>query len=160
MARRTTHRGDRRIDARQIDAVFALVEDDMRAAVAETLRDPSPEPARAVIDAMLDADDEIDAGPGEPPPGETLALLVASRWLTAARDRTDVDTPRVLDWIGEHLGSRYRARARYVRGMLDGNASEAMQYADALGDDFLPALLWLAAGTVACHGDGDAAWLQ
>jgi hypothetical protein len=33
------------------------------------------------------------------------------------------------------------------------------ELADELQDDFLPALIWLAAGVVAEYGNGDAGWL-
>jgi hypothetical protein len=35
-----------------------------------------------------------------------------------------------------------------------------MLYSQALGDDFLPSLVWLVAGVVAVYGEGDVAWLR
>lgn len=169
MARRTSTR----TDPAGTDVAAEMVEQQMREAVADTLRAPSPDPARALADRFLDLDDDLDTDPDRPGPMQTLALLTATSWLTtaqgkAAQERAGRDTTpdtvtwdveAVLDWIGDHIGPRYRARTRYVRGFVDGGVSEAVGYADALGDDFLPALIWLAAGIVARHGGGDAAWL-
>ena len=68
----------------------------------------------------------------------------------------------MLAWIEDALGTRYRARARYTSGALrsEQDAAEIMMYAQALGDDFLPSLVWLIAGAVAVHGAGDAEWLR
>jgi hypothetical protein len=66
-----------------------------------------------------------------------------------------------MAWVQDALGTRCRARARYTSGALrsEQDAGEIMLYAQALGDDFLPSLVWLIAGTVAVHGAGDTAWL-
>ena len=44
-------------------------------------------------------------------------------------------------------------------GYLDGDPGEAARRAEALADDELPAMIWLVAGIVALHGDGNSAWL-
>ncbi len=49
------------------------------------------------------------------------------------------DEAIVLDWIAQHLGARYRARARYMIGMLD--AGSAGSPATIMKD----ALAWLGA---------------
>jgi hypothetical protein len=130
-------------------------------AVTETIRSGSPEPARQHIGVIAQVD--LSLPDREPPPGQTLALFTLIRWVSRpTRDeafRPDPDA--LLEWIGEHVGRRYRARARYLIGVLEpGGVQEAVSlYADALGPDFLPALVWIAAGLTAVYGDGDPSWL-
>lgn len=112
---------------------------------------------RTLIGHMRGFDDATARG--AEPPAQTMALLTLMSWLRDARARTAVDADGVLDWIGEHLGARCRLRARHIRGYLDGDAVGTVDQAAALGDDELPTMVWLAAGIVALHGDGDAAWL-
>jgi hypothetical protein len=93
-----------------------------------------------------------------------MATLALVRWLSLAReelDRPDL-AEEALAWIEASVGRRYRARANYVAGVLrsEEGAMGIMDHLDALRDDFLPALVWLLAGTVAVHGAGDVAWLR
>ena len=60
-------------------------------------------------------------------------------WLqNAGSHGTQPDRDAIVDWIGRHLGKRYRARAGYVVAVLDPDqASQAIRLAeDALGSDF------------------------
>jgi hypothetical protein len=102
----------------------------LREAVAATVAEPGPAPAREVVARILELDEQAGGTDGAGP---------------GAR------------WIEEHLGARYRARARYTSGALrsDEAAVEIADYLDALRDDFLPSLVWLLAGAAACYSDGD-----
>jgi hypothetical protein len=149
----------RRATSAEIDTALGIVERELLTAVRNTLNDEWAEPARNAVDDLLGPDGELTDAFEVPPPGEVLTQLILTAWLRDARQRTTVDAERVLDWIGERLGARFRLRARHIRGYLDGDPQEAARLAEALGDDELPAMIWLVAGTVALYGDDDVAWL-
>lgn len=148
---------------RELDEMIQSMRDLLVAAVADTLESGSPQPARDRVARIIEIDDEVAAFDPGTPPGQTIALVALSHWLVRPPrgDAARPDPEHVLDWIAQHLGPRYRARARYMIGMLDaGRAHEAASlYADALGDDFLPTLIWIVAALTDLHGDGDPGWL-
>ena len=133
-------------------------------AVQATINDRTPDPARDCIEEFRAIDDRVvpadDGGPTE-----LVATLTLVQWLSAARNEL-LDRPgrveEVLAWIEAAMGRRYRGRARYTAGALESvdGASETMEYAAALQDEFLPSMIWLVAGVVAVYGEGDAAWLR
>ncbi|MCX6463521.1 MAG: hypothetical protein NTW05_08000 [Pseudonocardiales bacterium] len=137
-------------EERDVRQAVAAVEDLIDRAVRATIEDRSPEPGRQVVAAVR----EIDAGAAPQDrsgPVELIATLQLVGRLSAAREAEDrpadlVDT--ALAWVGEHLGGRYRARARYVSGLLEsaGAAADVPHHRTALRDDFLPAMVWLVAG--------------
>ena len=148
---------------REVQEVLKDVRELLLDAVEETIRTGSPEPARDRIVVITEIDAEVTSL-DEDPIGQTLALVCLLQWLSrSARDENFRPEPdAVLDWIGEHLGKRYQARARYVIGGLEPESlREAVSvYADALGDDLLPALVWIAAALTVLYGDGDPSWLE
>jgi hypothetical protein len=142
--------------------VLESIEDLLREAVAETIATGSPQPARDGVEALVDVDEELGLADVGPPPAQGTALVVLGSWLLQpAREGVVAEPEPLLDWIGSHLGARYRARARYMTGMLgpDTGQEAVSLYAGALGDDFLPTLIWIAAALAVVHGDGDPAWL-
>lgn len=146
---------------RELDFMIEEIVQMLQHAVRVTLETNSPEPARSEIARVIAIDDEI-GDVDEPPPGQMITLLVLARWLaTTAQELDQPVADEVLDWIADNIGARYRARARYVIGVLDpADAAEALQqYADALAEDFLPTLIWIATALVALHGDRDPGWL-
>ncbi len=149
----------RHASSAEIDTALGIVELELLSAVEHTLNEEWAEPARDAVDDLLYPEGELADAFEVPPPGDVLIQLILAAWLRDARQRTTVDAERVLDWIGEKLGARFRLRARHIRGYLDGDPVEAARQAEALGDDELPALVWLVAGLVALYGDGDVAWL-
>lgn len=156
MARRDT-------DDHDVDAMIEEIADLLERTIARTLETGSPEPARSVFARIVEVDEDVTAFSGEMPPGQLFALVTLARWLTVVRPGPEsAVADEVLCWIGEHLGPRYRARARYLVGVLDpATATETVQlYADALADDFQPTLIWIAAALTAIYGDGDPAWLR
>lgn len=132
-------------------------------AVDETLLTHTPHPSRDRIAVTLDIGRAAE--PDED--GRTTRLMVTLiliRWLSVARAKFADRPDRVADaltWIEDTLGKRYAARARYTSAVLrdEEGASEVLQYREALGDDFLPALVWLLAGVVATEMAGDLAVL-
>lgn len=127
-------------------------------AVEQTLAERSPDPGRRYLTGLAGGrtDDERAT--------ELMVTLILVRWLSVARDavdRPDLVEP-VLVWIGEQLGPRFAARARYTSGPLVGEetAAEIMGYRDALRGDFLPSLVWQLAAVVALHGKGEPEWLR
>jgi hypothetical protein len=151
-----------RSDDREFEMVLGSIEDLLREAVVETIATGSPESARDRVEELVDVDEGLGLVDSGPPPAQGTALLVLGNWLLQpVRQGAPADPEPLLDWIGSHLGARYRARARYMAGMLDpddGHEAVAL-YAEALGDDFLPTLIWIAAALTVVHGDGDPAWL-
>jgi hypothetical protein len=142
--------------------VLESIEDLLREAVVETMATGSPQPARERVEELVDIDEELGLADADTPPAQGTALLVLGSWLLQpAREGVVAEPEPLLDWIGSHLGPRYRARARYMAGMLGPDTGqEALSlYAEALGDDFLPTLIWLAAALAVVHGDGDPRWL-
>jgi len=141
--------------------ILEFVAGDLEGAVRQTLADRSHEPARVTITALTRMDDEFSAT-DEPPPGWTLSFLTLARWLravgTTLAERPERDD-EVLAWIETNLGRRYRARSRYTIGAFRGS-EELATYIDALGEDFLPTLVWIAAAAVELYGDGDPGWAR
>lgn len=145
--------------ARAADAVSGVLRD----AVQATVEEKRPEPARATINMI------VESGAGSPAPdGSNPAAMMTTyvllHWLTLAREALAEHPDRVaeiLAWIEENLGKRYRLRARYTAPALEspGGIGEIAEYADALGGDFMPSIIWLLAGAVARYGEGDAGWL-
>lgn len=139
-----------------IEDAYRLVSDVLEGAVRETLAEPGPEPARFAVRQLTSVDDEL---PDEAtPPGWSLAFLVLADWYEAARTALADDeqrAERALGWVAEHLGRRFAARARYtVTPLVDlANARETSLYVEALGEDFLPTMVWTVAGLVAEYPD-------
>ena len=157
------HRGPSTAEGDEFGDLLALTQDLLLDAVGATLESDSPDPARDRIERIVEIDDEIAVLDSGPPPGATFTLVVLAGWLSRwGRSGTVRPDPEaVLGWIAHHLGARYRARARYLVGMLEpGQAHEVVHaYAEALGDDFLPTLIWIAAALTALYGEGDPDWL-
>ncbi|MBC3190863.1 hypothetical protein H7X46_07285 [Pseudonocardia sp. C8] len=150
-------------DGLDIEDAYRLVSDVLAGAVRETLAEPGPDPARFAVRQLTAVDDEL---PEEAtPPGWSLAFLVLADWYDAARTAlsgTDDRAERALGWIERNLGRRYAARARYtITPLVDpANARETSLYVEALGEDFLPTMVWTVAGLVAEFpaDDADEVW--
>jgi hypothetical protein len=146
----------------------------LEAIVQETVTRLSPEPARLLADRVAEADqvaieyddaDPDDLGGVEGVPGVSMAFAILAAWISGARE--ELDTPdladTVLDWITAQLGEPAAGLARRAVGILgapDAPGQTVNQLADDLGRDFIPAILWLAAGLVAAYGAGDTTWLR
>lgn len=147
-------------EQQQLDEATAALAAALRQAVQDTVTAGGPKPAREAIDGLLETHHHQQACPDQLMVGYQLV-----GWLGTVRDALG-DRPQrvdeVLGWVEEAVGRRYRARARYTSGALDseGMESQTMHYADALGVDFLPSLIWLLAGAVARYGEGDVEWLR
>jgi hypothetical protein len=126
--------------------------------VQATLAERSAEPGRHYLSDLSggQTDDERTT--------ELMITLIMVRWLSVVRDQVgtgDLVEP-LLAWIGEELGPRYAARARYTSAPLvsEETAADIMGYRDALRRDFLPSMAWLLAAAVALHGEGKIDWLR
>lgn len=142
----------------------ASVGDLLADAARATLEHRSPDPARHAA-AELVRVDERAAPEHRSGPAQLMGMLTLVRWLSLVREATPDRTDRadvVLARVEELLGKRYRARAKFVSGALvdDERAAEVPTAQAALQTEFLPALTWLVAGSVAEFGDGDVAWLR
>ncbi|MFP5023416.1 hypothetical protein [Pseudonocardia phyllosphaerae] len=147
-------------DDAELAEAYRLVSDTLAGAVRETLASPGPDPARFAIRRLTAVDEDVPAD--ATPPGWSLAFLVLADWFDAARTAlADADDrgDRALAWIGEHLGPRYAARARYtITPLVDpDNARETSHYIDALGVDFLASMVWTVAALVAEYPATDGA---
>ena len=161
MARSRATQGDD-----SVERAYGLVSDTLAAAVRHTIELRDPEAARHAVSKLTAIDDEMSVG-DEPPPGWSLAFLVLADWFDVARteladhpDRTD----RALEWIEEHLGRRYRSRARYTIAPLTSveDARDTSHYIEALGDDFLASMVWAAAAVTDLYPDESCGrdWLR
>lgn len=144
---------------RRLDHAVELITSVLADAVRGTIEESSPEPAREVVQEFADADMPEDESLL---PVLTIVLL---HWLDLLRTELADQPDRVdegLGWVAEHLGNRYRLRARLVSPPLEREDSDAdvAQYIEGLGADFVPAMIWLIAGVVARYRDGDAGWLR
>jgi len=151
-------------DRREVDLAVEAIGDLLIKAVQATVTDREPDPARECVAEFVAIDDRV-APDDDGGPTELMATLTLVQWLSAAREELSDRPGRVdgvLAWIEDALGRRYRARARYTAGTLESEAGarESMEYARALQEDFLPSLIWLVAGVVAVHRDGDVEWLR
>lgn len=133
-------------------------------AVRATLENRTSDAARQAAAELIGVDEravpEHQGGPAQ-----LVGMLTLVRWLSLVREATPDRTERAEEALGrveELLGKRYRARARYVSGALrnDEEAAEVPAAQTALQTEFLPALIWLVAGSVAEFGGGDVAWLR
>lgn len=161
MNRRTASATSRDPD---LDAMVEMVQQLLLVAIRLTLESGSPEPARKQAALVTRIDDGVAGFDSGPPPAQSVALVVLTRWLTRPGGQESAarpDADEVLDWVEQNLGKRYRARARYMIGVLDvSTAVETVQvYAGALAEDFLPTLIWIASALVALYGDRDPDWL-
>ncbi|MDN5749602.1 MAG: hypothetical protein L0H64_13985 [Pseudonocardia sp.] len=147
----------------EVEQVAGAVLELLLEAVQATIETRSPEPARECAAEFIDID--ASAAPDESSgPAQVLATMTLVRRLTVVREGT-ADRPQrveeVLAWVAETLGKRYAARARYVSGALESEtgAAEVTAARRALQEEFLPALIWLLAGSVALYGAGRLDWL-
>lgn len=140
-----------------------VIADALMKAVRDTLTEGSPEPARTTIARLALADDEAVGSDG-PQPCWTMAFLTLARWMDVTRtelaDRPD-RAGEVLSWIEATLGRRCCARARYTVPALESQTAmeETVAYAEGLGEDYLPTMIWIMAAVAARYGDGDPDWL-
>jgi len=136
-------------------AALGVVADGLRAIVAQIVGRRSVEPAW-VLARAADATDEPEAQQLLAVSG--FGILVG--WLTGAREAkgADIAVP-ALSWIRTHLGDQQAQTALPLAGLVghpDAPDLTLNQALDAVGDDALPALLWLTAGIVATALNGDA----
>ena len=133
-------------------------------AVQDSLRTCSPLPAHRFAERVLVADQSVSCeSPDAAALGLSVAFLTLTRWITAAIATAGVTKPerRAVDWAHEVLGptcGRAAARAATLVGFRD--APSRLALLDDLGEELLPALIWLAAGLVAEYGHGDPSWLR
>lgn len=153
-----------------------LLTGELENAVAATLAARSPRPARDFAGQILRADlaatdpgrdseapesTESTGIPEMPEPGalgQSVAFFIVARWITALHQGGFTGNPEVtaVDWVGRHLGAEPAATTRQVAGALGAPGESA----GPAGADFVPALVWLAAGLTAEYGDGDPGWLR
>jgi hypothetical protein len=139
-------------DDAELRNAYRMVSDVLAGAVRETLAAPGPDPARFAVRRLTAVDRDVP--PDATPPGWSLAFLVLADWYDAARAALvdhDDRAERALAWIGQNLGPRYAARARYtIAPLVDpADARETSHYVDALGVDFLASMVWTVAAVVA-----------
>ncbi|WP_211261229.1 hypothetical protein [Pseudonocardia acaciae] len=149
-----------------IGDLVALLADELEAAVERTLVSTRPEPAREFATrvtntdiAAAEEDEDAEAL------GTSIAFAIVAAWLTGARDELSRPTlaADAVGWVESHLGAEAADLARRGAGILGAPESgdlTAQELADETGDDFIPTMIWLAAGVAAVCGGGDAGWLR
>lgn len=150
--------------AREIAQAAEAIGDLLYRAVEATLEEPSPDPGRQATAQFVEIDDRA-APDGDGGPAQLMATLTLVRQLSLVREAT-ADRPERIDealgWIGETMGKRYAARARYVTGVLKSEAATAdvPGMRQVLLSEFIPSLVWLLTASVAVSGGGDLDWLR
>jgi hypothetical protein len=138
-----------------------LLTGELEKAVAATLATHSPGPARdfagQVARADLAATPEGTGGENDVL-GLSVVFFVVACWITALHRGAFGGSPvlTAVDWAGRHLGAECAAQARRVAGAI----SPAGEGHEVSGIEFVPALVWLAAGLAAEYGEGDPGWLS
>lgn len=94
-----------------------------------------------------------------------MSFGVLAGWLTGAREAglSPAQAKAATAWVDEHLGARAGEAASRMSGMIGvPGAGEVTvsEVAENLGDDLLPAMIWLTCGVVAVAGSGDTGWLE
>ncbi|MGD9529594.1 hypothetical protein [Pseudonocardia sp.] len=146
--------------ARAADAVATALRD----AVQVTVDEHTPDAARHAVFAIVETGMRTPSPDGGNP-AAMMATYLLLHQITLVRealaDRPD-RVAEILSWIEENLGKRPRLRARYTSEALvsEAGVEEIAAYAEGLGPDFMPSLLWLLAGAVAVYADGDAEWIS
>jgi hypothetical protein len=146
--------------------VVEIIDDRVRRAVADTLDSSSPGPAREEVRCLVASDGEMappDQPAGDPggAPAQALAFATLLGWLANRGTRVipAAARTRVPQWAQDTLGADAARSVEAVIGVLGGDDERRAvlgAVADELGDEFLAALMWVAAGLVALYGDGDA----
>lgn len=145
--------------ARAADALTTTLRDTVQVTVDEH----TPDAARQTVFAIVETGSRSPTPDGGNPAAMMTTYLLLHQ-LTLVREELAGRPERVaeiLGWIDEHLGRRPRLRARYTAQALESETGveEIATYAEGLGPDFMPSILWLLAGAVALYGDGDAGWI-
>jgi hypothetical protein len=151
-------------EQRDVARAVHAVADLLCEAMQDTIAEGSPDPAREAVESIVESAESsgmLDASEA----GEVMITYLLLGWASEVREalaHTPDRVAQILGWVEEHLGKRYRLRARYTAGVLDSDEglAETIQYAEGLGEDFLPSIVWLLAGAVARFGDGDVEWLD
>jgi hypothetical protein len=151
-------------DLDESDCMYGIVEGRLFRTVGDTLAAASPTPAREEI-RIFEASDGDVAVSDQAPPAQAMAFAVLLGWLSNRGPRPIPTTARerVPQWVRQTLGGGPADAVDRVVGILgtdDERQAALAEPADELGGDFLPAMVWMAAGLVAVYGGGDgASWL-
>lgn len=131
----------------------------LRELVDETISIPSEEPAWRIPELLEEADDPEAAGLAA-----STMIGVLMMWLTGAKEEANGDLAGpAMEWIRQHLSGEAADYAFQLAGLLGSPLAPNTTVDEAfkrLGDAFLPALMWLAAGLVATQANGDVKWLS
>lgn len=152
-----------------IGDLVGMLAADIEAVIAYTLEFRSAEPARRFAAHVTETDllvalEQDSSEGGHETLGMTVAFMTLTGWLTRIRGRLPDEevAGEVLGSARGLLGPRCAEIASKASGLLDEVVAihSTRQLTDDLGDDLLPALIWLAASLVQRYGNGDIAWLR
>jgi hypothetical protein len=94
-----------------------------------------------------------------------VSFGVLAGWLAGARESglSPAQAKAATAWVDEYLGGRAGEPASRMSGLIGvpgaGDVTVA-EVTEDLGDDLLPAMIWLTCGVVAVAGAGNADWLE
>ncbi|WP_314414808.1 hypothetical protein [Streptomyces sp. DSM 40484] len=94
-----------------------------------------------------------------------VSFGVLAGWLAGARESglSPAQAKAATAWVDEHLGARAGETASRMSGLIGvpgaGDVTVA-EVTEELGDDLLPAMIWLTCGVVAVAGAGNTDWLE
>ncbi|GAA1856852.1 hypothetical protein GCM10009836_41400 [Pseudonocardia ailaonensis] len=151
--------------ATEEELVVEIIDDRVRRAVDDTLEAGTAEPAREEVRCLIASDGEMGDPDADPDglggaPAQGVAFMVLIGWLAnqGPRPIPTAARTRVPEWVRGTLGAEAGDAVDTVIGVIGSTEEREAAIgpvADGLGDDFLAALMWIAAGLVALYGDGD-----
>ncbi|MFC5919158.1 hypothetical protein [Streptomyces pulveraceus] len=94
-----------------------------------------------------------------------LTFGTLAGWLAGAREAglSPAQAKAATAWVNEELGTRAGGAAAKMSGMIGAPGAAEVTVAEVsedLGDNFLPAMIWLTCGVVAVAGMGNTDWLK
>jgi hypothetical protein len=150
-------------EGRIVQDLVALLAEELEATISDTVTEESSEPAREFTRRVIETD--ITTAEGDPDAvglGQSWSFLVLAGWIVATRDRA-ADQPLddiAVGWVGDVLGIGCAATARRATAAV-GSPDNALvtRIAAELAEDFLPGLIWFAAGLITQYGYARPGWL-
>lgn len=136
-----------------------MMADEVETVVAETLVGQSAMPACEFATRVIDTDVSVAESCGDGAClGQSAAFITLARWIMSVQ-QAGAPTEAALEWVRDTLGAECAMAATTATATVSRSPAGTTAI-DHLGDDLLPALVWLAAGLTAAYGNSDPQWLR
>ncbi|TVT32362.1 hypothetical protein FNH05_27750 [Amycolatopsis rhizosphaerae] len=150
-------------EAERSDTGFAALEellrDDLETTIARTLTERSPEPARTFATRLATTDHAAAAHHQEAAGlGRSIAFYLLARSIMSTRGPGDGNVDPAVEWVGRTLGPHCATAAATAARLVRMSKRVDARDSEQLGEDLLPALVWLASSLAATRGHGAPVW--